>query len=109
MREYPIIFSTEMVQAILGGKKNTNQNSFQATTTKGISIFSNDYEAQQAPCLNGGEHEFEQMAGAPKAYFVGRKRCVVCGVEIVDEATNKAAIAKYILEPEEIRALQERT
>jgi len=39
------------------------------------------YEPEQAPCKNGGEHDWEQMHGAPEEYFKNRQRCSYCDEE----------------------------
>ena len=39
------------------------------------------YDAEQAPCLNGEDHKWKQMIGAPKEYFIGRFRCDYCNEE----------------------------
>ena len=38
-------------------------------------------EGNKADCLNGGEHEWKQIIGAPREYFVGRQRCNNCDEE----------------------------
>jgi len=47
------------------------------------SQYSVDYYSQKAPCLNGGEHEWDSMVGAPAEHFKGRYRCKVCDKEKV--------------------------
>ena len=39
------------------------------------------YDAEQAPCLNGGEHDWKAIKGWPEEYFVGKQRCRVCEEE----------------------------
>ena len=39
------------------------------------------FEGEKADCLNGGEHDWQQMIGAPREHFVGRQRCEMCGEE----------------------------
>ena len=56
---------------------------------------SKNYYTQAAPCLNGAAHEFKQIEGFPTAFFVGKERCVWCGLERVDEEANKAATKEY--------------
>lgn len=34
-----------------------------------------------APCLNGEEHDWQDMNGHPKEYFEGKKRCSYCDEE----------------------------
>ncbi len=43
--------------------------------------YSVDYYSEKAPCLNGGEHKWEHMCGAPKEFFVGKYRCKWCNKE----------------------------
>jgi len=38
-----------------------------------------DYDAQKAPCMNGGEHEFKQVHTAPRKYT--KMRCEYCDEE----------------------------
>ena len=40
------------------------------------------FSSYKADCLNGGEHEYENMIGAPEEAFKGRKRCKNCNKEI---------------------------
>lgn len=54
------------------------------------------YDASPAPCLNEGEHNWEKMHGAPKAYFHGRYRCSYCGEEEDrDPEGRKKAMDEY--------------
>lgn len=39
------------------------------------------HEAEKADCLNDGEHQWEQIHGAPEEYFIGMFRCSTCGEE----------------------------
>lgn len=39
------------------------------------------YEAEQAPCLNEGDHDFKPIHGYPTEYFVNKRRCSICGEE----------------------------
>jgi hypothetical protein len=40
-----------------------------------------DYEGSKADCLNGGEHDWEQIHGWPKEHFIGRQKCSMCDKE----------------------------
>ena len=53
--------------------------------TTSISFY---YEAEKAPCKNGGEHDWKQMTGWPKEHFISRQRCSCC-----DEKRNKMVIS----------------
>jgi hypothetical protein len=33
------------------------------------------------PCANGGDHNFEQIMGAPREHFINKFRCSHCGEE----------------------------
>lgn len=39
------------------------------------------YSEYQAPCLNGGEHEWKPIRGFPEEYFKNKQRCEVCQAE----------------------------
>ena len=39
------------------------------------------FSADKANCLNGGQHKWEQIVGAPREYFIGRQRCSECDEE----------------------------
>ncbi len=43
--------------------------------------YSVDYTSQKAPCLNGGEHEWDEMVGAPEEFFKDMYRCKFCDEE----------------------------
>jgi len=43
--------------------------------------YSIDYYSEKAPCLNGGEHKWEKIVGAPKEFFEGKYRCKYCQKE----------------------------
>ena len=43
--------------------------------------YSIDFYSQKAPCLNGGEHTWEPICGAPKEYFKDKFRCKNCNKE----------------------------
>ncbi len=43
--------------------------------------YSRDYYPEQAPCLNGGEHDWREIAGAPFYHFANRRRCHYCDAE----------------------------
>lgn len=36
------------------------------------------HELYEAPCMNGGEHKWKQMHGAPTGYFENLQRCEYC-------------------------------
>jgi hypothetical protein len=40
------------------------------------------YQAWEVPCLNGGEHDYRRICGAPAEYFINRRRCHHCSKEI---------------------------
>jgi uncharacterized Zn-finger protein len=40
------------------------------------------YHAEQAPCKNGGEHDWQPIRGFPEEYFEYKKRCSYCDEEI---------------------------
>lgn len=50
-------------------------------------MYSVEYEpifaSRKADCLNGGEHEYRPMIGAPAEYFANRLRCWVCRCESI--------------------------
>ena len=39
------------------------------------------YSEYVVPCANGEPHNYKQISGAPKSYFVGKLRCTYCGDE----------------------------
>ena len=39
------------------------------------------YTEEKAPCLNGGEHDWQPICGAPAEYFANRRRCSYCQEE----------------------------
>ena len=43
--------------------------------------YSVDYSSYEAPCLNGGEHQWEPMCGAPEEFFKDMYRCKFCQEE----------------------------
>ncbi|MDP4224859.1 MAG: hypothetical protein Q8910_00615 [Bacteroidota bacterium] len=53
------------------------------------------YEAEQAPCQNGEDHNWQPIKGCPEEYYAGKKRCSWCCEEIVDREVNDAAMKKY--------------
>jgi hypothetical protein len=53
------------------------------------------YDAEQAPCQNGEEHDFKPIKGYPEEYYVGKQRCSWCGEETIDIEANKEAMKKY--------------
>ena len=40
------------------------------------------YTANKAPCLNGGEHDYQPIIGFPVEYFANRRRCSYCAAEV---------------------------
>ena len=40
-----------------------------------------NYESHKAPCLNGGEHVWDKMCGAPREFFERKYRCKYCDEE----------------------------
>jgi len=46
--------------------------------------WSPNFYSYQAPCLNGGEHIFKKIIGAPKEHFIGKIRCQFCSLEKTD-------------------------
>lgn len=55
------------------------------------------YEGMIAPCLNGGKHDWEQMVGAPREYFIGKFRCTYCDEEESrDEKGRQKALNKML-------------
>lgn len=68
------------------------------TYTTSISFY---YDAQQAPCQNGEDHDYKPMKGYPEEYYAGRQRCSWCDKEILDEEVNKAAMKRYWIKMEE--------
>ena len=54
------------------------------------------YELNKCPCKNGGDHDLKQMHGAPRAFFVGREKCIHCDEEFTtDKAAYKRAVEEY--------------
>ena len=45
-----------------------------------------EYSSREAPCLNGGTHDLQDIIGWPSEYFANRRRCSVCDLEVVLEA-----------------------
>ena len=39
------------------------------------------FHAEKAPCLNGEDHNWVKIVGAPREYLIGRQRCSYCGKE----------------------------
>lgn len=55
-----------------------------------------DYEAKKAPCLNGGEHNWENIKGYPELFFEQKRRCSVCDEEVIlDEKVHRENLKKY--------------
>ncbi len=46
-----------------------------------FATYSVDYYSEKAPCLNGTEHNWEQIVGVPVEYFKGKFRCEYCQEE----------------------------
>jgi len=40
------------------------------------------FTASAAPCLNGGEHDYQPIAGIPAEYFENKRRCSYCDREV---------------------------
>jgi hypothetical protein len=51
--------------------------------------YSPDYSSNKVPCMNGEEHNFVEINGYPKEYFVNRLRCEYCSKEIIKELKTK--------------------
>jgi hypothetical protein len=43
--------------------------------------YSVDYDSEKAPCLNGEEHKWEPIIGAPEEFFKDKYRCKFCQEE----------------------------
>ena len=39
------------------------------------------YKAGKAPCLNGGEHDWQKIKGFPPELFKNKRRCSFCDAE----------------------------
>ena len=39
------------------------------------------FNTNKAPCLNGGEHDFQPIIGWPKEFFLNKFRCSYCAIE----------------------------
>jgi len=52
------------------------------------SSYSVDYTALKADCLNGGEHDWKPMSGAPKEFFEGKFYCGMCNAKKHDEVRS---------------------
>lgn len=56
-----------------------------------------DFEAHEADCQNGGDHDWQQQTGAPREHFIGRFTCTLCGEEEHrDEEGRKKAMEEYL-------------
>ena len=44
--------------------------------------YSTDYSESQADCLNGSPHNWKEIIGYPKEYFINKRRCNMCDKEI---------------------------
>jgi hypothetical protein len=40
------------------------------------------YTEIKAPCLNGGDHDYQPIVGFPVEYFANKRRCSYCAEEI---------------------------
>lgn len=50
------------------------------------------FEGEKADCLNDGEHDWQEIHGYPKEYFVNRRRCSMCGEEkVINKLTPATA------------------
>ena len=47
------------------------------------------FSSQKAPCLNGGEHEWEEICGLPKEFFIDKYSCKYCGKKEKIKSTTK--------------------
>ena len=47
--------------------------------------YSVDYSSEKADCLNGAEHDYQEITGYPKEYFADKRRCSMCGKTITIE------------------------
>lgn len=56
------------------------------TFTTSISFY---YEAEQADCLNGAEHDYKPVDHYPKGTFPDWKRCVDCNHEVRGKYVEK--------------------
>ena len=55
------------------------------------------YNAEKAPCKNGGSHDWKQAIGWPKEAFIGIFRCQCCGEEKSREPMRRGReINKYL-------------
>ncbi len=64
--------------------------------TTSISFY---HEAEQAPCKNGGEHDWGQIHGSPEEFYIGQFRCSVCDEEESREPIKRQkAVDKYMEE-----------
>lgn len=43
------------------------------------------FSAHQAPCQNGGEHEFKKVIGYPETAFRGKYKCKFCEEVKIDK------------------------
>ena len=43
--------------------------------------YEEEYSAEKADCLNGEPHDFKQIVGYPKEWFIGKFRCSACDKE----------------------------
>ena len=54
------------------------------------------YNAEKAPCKNGGEHKLEKIHGYPEEFFEYKRRGEYCDEEfVIDELEHKENCKKY--------------
>ena len=53
------------------------------------------FYAKQADCLNGGEHEMQNIFGSPSWFFAGKKRCKHCNHETFDKKVYMKAVQDF--------------
>lgn len=56
------------------------------------------YSETPAPCLNGGQHDYQKITGCPEEYFANKRRCSYCGDEITtggETCGGEAVVADY--------------
>jgi len=41
------------------------------------------FTSRKADCLNGKKHKYEKILGYPKEFFKNKRRCSMCGKEII--------------------------
>lgn len=53
-----------------------------------------DWEGEKADCLNGGEHDWEPVWGAPREYFHETYRCKGCDEEECRDKEGREKLLK---------------